>query len=175
MSSLNSEDLLRQVSFSAEVTLVPIARLQSSSCSVARSLSLLGERWTLLVIREALTGTTKFETFREHLGLTPDVLSDRLGTLVENGVMRRSEYREPGSRARYEYFLTQAGQDLHVVIGALQQWGDNNLPHPSAPTVVRRSASSGSPTHVAFVDVEGKEVPLDDVAIVDLEPSMRES
>lgn len=152
-----------------------IARLQDSSCSVARSLSILGERWTLLVIREALTGTTKFETFREHLAITPDVLSDRLGTLVENGVMRRSEYREPGSRARYEYFLTSTGEDLHVVIGALQQWGDANLPHPAAPTAVRRSASTGSPAHVAFVDTEGKELPLEDVEIVSLEPVGREA
>lgn len=154
---------------------MPIARLHSSSCSVARSLSILGERWTLLVIREALTGTTRFETFREHLGLTPDVLSDRLGTLVEHGVLRRSEYREPGSRARYEYFLTPTGQDLHVVIGALQQWGDVNLPHPAAPTVVRRSASSGSPAHVGFIDVEGNEIPLEDVEIVDCAPTARKA
>lgn len=145
-----------------------IAKLQGSSCSVARSLSVLGERWTLLVVREALTGTTRFETFREHLGLTPDVLSDRLGTLVDHGVMRRAAYQEPGRRKRYEYFLTSAGRELHVAIGALQQWGDTNLPRPEGPSVVRVSGSSSAPVHVSFVDDDGDEVPERDVAIVDV-------
>jgi len=146
-----------------------IRRLRDSSCSVARSLSLLGERWTLLVVREALTGTTRFETFREHLGLTADVLSDRLATLVEGGILRREAYQEPGRRTQYEYFLTETGRELHVVIGALQQWGDTNLPRPEGPSTLRRSELTDAPVRVAFVDPEGREVHHDRVDIIDVD------
>jgi len=146
---------------------MPIAKLRDSDCSVARSLSLLGERWTLLIVREALSGTTRFETFRENLGVTPDVLSDRLGTLVDHGVMTREVYQEPGRRARYEYFLTAMGRELHVVVGALQQWGDDHLPRSEGPSVVRQAEATASPVRVAFVDAEGNEVPQDCVVVVD--------
>jgi DNA-binding HxlR family transcriptional regulator len=148
---------------------MPISKLRDSSCSVARSLSVLGERWTLLVVREALSGTTRFETFRENLGVAADVLSDRLTTLVDCGVLRREAYQEAGRRTQFEYFLTEAGLELHVVVGALQQWGDQHLPRPEGPTVMRQSKSSATPVKVAFVDQSGREVPEDDVAIVDIE------
>lgn len=150
---------------------MPIAKMRDSTCSVARSLSLLGERWTLLVVREALSGTTRFEAFRENLGLTADVLSDRLTTLVEHGVMRREVYQEPGRRARQEYFLTDTGRDLHVVIGALQQWGDTHVPHPDGPSVVRMTQPGSAPVRVAFVDPHGQAVDQDTVVVVDAAPS----
>jgi DNA-binding HxlR family transcriptional regulator len=142
---------------------MPIAKLQGSACSVARSLSILGERWTLLILRAALEGETRFEVFREQLKLAPDVLSERLNTLVDNGVMTREPYQEPGSRVRYEYPLTAAGRELHVVIGGLQQWGDVHLPREEGPSVVRQSSKTGRPVRVAFVDERSREVPLDEV------------
>jgi DNA-binding HxlR family transcriptional regulator len=142
---------------------MPIAKLRDSVCSVSRSLSILGERWTLLILRLALEGETRFEVFREELGLAPDVLSERLNTLVEHGVMTRDTYQEPGQRNRYEYHLTDAGRELHVVIGGLQQWGDAHLPWPHGPSVVRQTRDGGTPVHVAFVDDRGQEVPLDQV------------
>jgi len=144
-----------------------IDRLRDSECSVARSLSVLGERWTLLVVREALSGSTRFDTFQENLQMTPGVLSDRLNTLVECGVLRREEYRESGQRARAEYFLTDAGRELHVVVGALQQWGDEHLPIPQGPSVVRRERDSGQRVRVAFTDPHGREVAESRVAILD--------
>ena len=146
---------------------MPISKLQDSSCSVARSLSVLGERWTLLVIREALSGTSRFETFRENLGLAPNVLGERLTTLVEHGVMRREAYQEAGKRTQYEYFLTETGRELHVVVGALQQWGDVHLPRPEGPSVARRSRVTAAPVRVAFVDDSRTEVAENDVAIVE--------
>jgi DNA-binding HxlR family transcriptional regulator len=142
---------------------MPIAKLQDSSCSCARSLSVLGERWTLLILRVALEGETRFERIREELGLTPDVLSDRLSTLVEYGVMTREAYQEPGRRTRYEYHLTPAGEELHVIIGGLQQWGDAHLPRPEGPTVVRQARETARPVRVAFVDDGGREVPPGEV------------
>jgi DNA-binding HxlR family transcriptional regulator len=132
------------------------------TCSIARSLEVLGERWTFLILREALSGTSRFADFRAALGVAPDVLSDRLATLVAAGVLEKRPYREPGSRARDSYHVTPAGSELIVVLGALQQWGDDHRPYEPGPTVVRRTAD-GRPLHVGFVDEEGKEVPLEEV------------
>lgn len=136
------------------------------SCSVARSLTVLGERWTLLILREALLGTTRFADFQANLGIGPDMLSDRLSTLVDYGVLTKQTYQEPGQRPRPEYHLTPAGRELHVLIGALQQWGDRNLPRPQGPSMVRRARRTDRPVHVAFIDDLGYEVPADDVATI---------
>src|SRR6266516_5933377 len=130
---------------------MPKAR-SNTTCSIARSLDVLGERWTFLVLREAFSGVTRFADFRAVLGVAPDVLSDRLSTLVEAGVLTRQPYREPGSRSRFSYHLTPAGRELLVVLGALQQWGDEHLPPPGGPTIVRRNRRSGRPLRVDFVD-----------------------
>lgn len=145
---------------------MPISKMQASPCSVSRSLGVLGERWTLLVIRDALEGMTRFENFRESLRIAPDVLTERLNTLVEYGVMTKDAYQEPGSRLRYEYHLTDAGRQLHTVVGALQQWGDAFLPWPDGPSVTRRKRKTDEPVHVAFVSKGGREVKLDQVEVL---------
>ena len=144
----------------------PRTDLSNLSCSIARSLEVVGARWTLLIMREALAGRTRFAEFRQALGIAPDVLSERLTTLVEYGVMTKQPYQEPGSRARFSYHLTPAGRELLVVVGALQQWGDAHVPRPEGPTVERRGRADNAPLHVAFVDPAGREVALDDVAMV---------
>ena len=135
------------------------------TCSIARSLEVLGERWTFLILREALSGTTRFADFRAALGVAPDILSDRLATLVAAGVLEKQPYREPGARVRDSYHLTPAGHELQVVLAGLQQWGDEHRPYELGPTVLRRTAD-GSPVHVAFVDDIGREVPLEDVQFI---------
>jgi DNA-binding HxlR family transcriptional regulator len=141
-------------------------RAEDEACSVARSLGVLGERWTFLIVREALFGATRFAEFRERLGVAPDVLSARLATLVEGGVMEKVPYREPGSRVREAYELTPAGRELSVVLGALQGWGDRHLPRPEGPSVLRRSREDGRPVRVAFVDEDGCEVPPEAVELI---------
>jgi len=136
------------------------------TCSIARSLGVLGERWTFLILREAFLGATKFAEFRDRLGVAPDVLSDRLSTLVEYGVMEREPYQEPGARPRFAYRLTPAGTELRVVLSALQQWGDNYLPRPEGPSVLRRIRGTGLPVHVGYVDGQGSEVAPADVAMI---------
>jgi DNA-binding HxlR family transcriptional regulator len=145
---------------------VPTSNWTESSCSIARSLGVLGERWTFLILREALTGSTRFAQFRDGLGLAPDVLTDRLNTLVEYGVMAKEPYQEPGSRSRFAYLLTPAGRELHLALASLQQWGDKYLPWPQGPTVVRRVRDTDRPVHVGFVDDEGREVPPDEVTTI---------
>jgi DNA-binding HxlR family transcriptional regulator len=135
-------------------------------CSIARSLGVLGERWTLLILRDAVSGVRRFADFRLSLGIAPDVLTERLGTLVEHGVLTREPYREPGQRVRDEYVLTPAGRELQIVLGALQQWGDDHLPRSDGPTVVRRRRDTDRPVHVGYVDDTGHEVALDEVVTV---------
>jgi DNA-binding HxlR family transcriptional regulator len=137
-----------------------------SPCSIARALDVLGQRWTLLILREALAGATRFAQFRDELGVAPDVLTERLATLTQAGVPVREPYQEPGRRTRFAYQLTPAGRELLVVLGALQQWGDEHLPWPQGPTVVRRDRPSGRPLHVGYVDDRGREVPTGDVEFV---------
>ena len=74
-----------------------MAKVPDSRCSIARTLGVLGERWTFLILREAFLGATRFAEFRDRLGIAPDVLSDRLGTLTEYGVLAREPYQDPGS------------------------------------------------------------------------------
>jgi len=143
-----------------------MAAVPESSCSIARSLGVLGERWTFLILREALLGTTRFADFRDTLGVASDVLSDRLATLVEYGVLDREQYQEPGTRPRLGYRLTEAGRELTVVLAALQQWGDEHLPRPEGPSMLRRARDSGRPVHVGFIDDRGQEVPVPGVAMI---------
>jgi DNA-binding HxlR family transcriptional regulator len=143
-----------------------MTKVPESSCSIARSLGVLGERWTFLILREAFFGSTKFAEFRDALGVAPDVLSDRLATLVEYGVMEREPYREPGARSRYAYKLTPAGRELQVVLSALQQWGDKYLPWHDGPSILRRVQGTDYPVHVGYVDDGGREVQPADVAMI---------
>jgi DNA-binding HxlR family transcriptional regulator len=144
---------------------MPDGRPQDRSSAVARSLSVVGERWALLIVREALYGVTRFETFRVNLGIAPDVLGARLATFVEHGIMTREAYRQPGRRTYSEYLLTETGRDLQLVVGALQQWGDAHMPRPEGPSVGRRSRITGERVRVGFVD-GGHEVAQDDIDVV---------
>jgi DNA-binding HxlR family transcriptional regulator len=143
-----------------------VSKVPDSSCSIARSLGVLGERWTFLILREAFGGLTRFAEFRDSLGIAPDVLADRLATLVRYGVMERATYQEPGSRSRSAYALTPAGRELNVVLAALQQWGDQHLPWPEGPSILRRVRDGDRPVHVGFVDDRGKEIAPADVAMI---------
>lgn len=94
-------------------------------CSVARSLSILGERWTLLILRNAFMAMRRFDDFQASLGVTRHVLADRLARLVEAGVLTKVPYQD--SPPRYEYRLTDMGRDLYPVLLALTAWGDKWL------------------------------------------------
>lgn len=107
----------------------------TENCPIGRALALVGERWTLLIIRDALNGVRRWEDFRQHVGLSEAVLADRLRKLVEAEVLVTRPYREAGSRERQEYRLTQKGRELLPVIIALKQWGEDHYPDPKGPVV----------------------------------------
>ncbi|MCC2274531.1 helix-turn-helix transcriptional regulator [Streptomyces sp. ET3-23] len=138
----------------------------TSGCSIERSLQVLGERWTLLILREVFAGKNKYADIREALGVAPNVLSARLKALVAAGVLETRTYQDPGCRARDAYHLTPAGRDLRLVLAAIQQWGDRHMPCPSGPYAVRRSCSTGQRVDVAFVDERGDVVQPEDVAFL---------
>src|ERR1700712_534591 len=135
-------------------------------CSIARTLEVLGERWTFLGVREALGGRTRFAEFRDSLGIASDVLSARLRTLVEAGIMESRAHREPGSRERFSYHLTPGGVELRLVLGALQQWGDEHRPSGYGPAAILKSQRDGGGARVVFVEDHDEPLPLDQVANV---------
>jgi DNA-binding HxlR family transcriptional regulator len=143
-----------------------MAKVPDATCSIERTLGVLGERWTFLILREGFLGAARFVDFRDRLGVAPDVLTDRLATLVEYGVLEREPYREPGARSRFAYRLTPAGRELQVVLAALQQWGDEYLPRPEGPSMLRRVAGTDAPVHVGYIDPDGREVPPDGFAMI---------
>lgn len=140
-----------------------MSKVPATPCAISRSLGVLGDRWTLLILRDAFEGITRFEEFRESLGIATDVLSARLSSLVEHGVMEKVEYREPGVRRRFAYVLSDAGRELFVILAALQEWGDRHLPWPEGPSLVRLEERTGKPVRISFIGSQGQEVPPEDV------------
>ncbi|MBW8766776.1 MAG: helix-turn-helix transcriptional regulator [Geodermatophilales bacterium] len=121
-----------------------------SRCSVAGTLAVVGEKWSLLVLREAFLGVRRFAEFQANLGAPKAVLSDRLATLVERGILRRVPYQAEGERQRHEYRLTQKGIDLYPTLVALMQWGDTYLSDGAAPLeLAHRDCGAG--VHLALV------------------------
>lgn len=136
------------------------------ACSIERTLEVVGERWTFLIIRELFRGVHRFADLREKLGIAPNLLSTRLKTLMSAGLVEPRSYQEPGSRTRESYHLTPAGRQLRLVLAALQQWGDENRPRPSGPSLVRTSRRTNRPVRVALLDNAGREVALEDLEFV---------
>jgi DNA-binding HxlR family transcriptional regulator len=111
------------------------------NCSVARTLELIGERWTLLILRDAFLGVTRFEQFQQRLKLAPNILTKRLRTLTDAGTLERRRYQERPER--HEYVLTDAGKELFPVLVGLMRWGDTHLAQNGPPAVARHAGCGG--------------------------------
>ena len=136
-------------------------------CGIRRALDVLGEKWTLLVLREAFYGIRRFDDFARALGCGRGVLSDRLKTLTEAEVLERKDYREPNQRARAEYRLTDKGRDLLPAILALSQWSERWSPPPEGPVARVLSRKSGRPVTVVMTsDPAVQSLAMRDVEIV---------
>jgi DNA-binding HxlR family transcriptional regulator len=114
---------------------------ENQVCSVARALEVLGDRWTLLVLRDAFRRVRRFEDFQRSLGVARNVLTDRLNRLVDEGIMRRVPYQE--RPVRFEYRLTEKGRELWPVMMTLMQWGDRHYDEPAGPPMVVRHRDCG--------------------------------
>jgi DNA-binding HxlR family transcriptional regulator len=136
-------------------------------CTIGRVLDIVGDKWSLRLLCEAaLNNVTRFTEFQAILGVAPDILGQRLNKFVDEGLLVKESYQEPGQRSRHRYTLTPAGQELRLVLAALQQWGEVHRPNADGTvlTQVGRTLSSGRPVQVAFVDDEGQVVDPGDIA-----------
>lgn len=128
----------------------------TENCTVGRTMEILGERWTVVVLREIFNGVRRFDDIARHSGIPRQVLSNRLASLVEQGVLRREPYRpEAGGRVRHEYRPTPKGFDLYAVLVAVAEWGDRYLADPEGPPVEFVHRECGARVHPVLVCEEG--------------------
>lgn len=130
----------------------------SDRCSIARTATLVGDRWTLLVLRDLSNGLRRFDQLAHHLGVARDVLTRRLAVLVDQGLVERRPYREAGQRERAEYRLTESGRDFVPVLIAYMQWGDRHLAGAEGPPVRLVHAGCDAPVRLHLRCDAGHEV-----------------
>ena len=135
---------------------------EGQNCSIARALEVVGERWTLLIVRDASVGRRRFDEFQQSLGISRNILTERLGRLVEEEILERVLYQEHPER--YEYRLTQRGRDLHLALTGLRQWGDKYL--SDRPPTVLRSKTDGRPVIAALIPKGQAHLQADEVELV---------
>jgi len=121
----------------------------SQVCSIARTLEVLGERWTLLIVRDAMLGLRRFDEFQHSLGIARNVLTDRLKLLVEAGVLERIEYQK--RPPRFEYRLTAVGLELCTPVIGLMHWGDRHRAGPDGLPRLTRHHACGGQLHAELV------------------------
>ena len=115
--------------------------LSDENCSLARALAVVGDRWTMLVLREAFLKVRRFDDFQSRLGIARRVLTERLAGLVEDGVLERMAYQQ--RPPRYEYRLTAKGLDLYPALLSLVHWGDRHYAGDTGPPVIHRHKACG--------------------------------
>src|SRR5215467_11430043 len=118
-------------------------------CPIARSLERVGEWWSILILRDAFLGSTRFEQFQKSLDIAPNMLTRRLNALVESGLLERRQYSDRPPRD--EYLLTERGRDFRPVLWALLAWGNRHFA-PEGPSVVIVDAENGRPADLVLVD-----------------------
>ena len=124
-------------------------RFSRMVCPIARSLERVGEWWSILILRDALHGLTRFDQFQKSLGIAPNMLARRLNALVEAGLLQRSRYSD--RPPRYEYVLTARGRDFRPIIVALLAWGNRHFA-PEGPSVVLVNTKTGAAVDPILVD-----------------------
>jgi DNA-binding HxlR family transcriptional regulator len=120
-----------------------------TQCPIARSLDRVGDEWSVLILRDALYGLTRFDEFQKSLGIAPNILTRRLNTLVETGMLERTQYSE--HPPRHEYRLTEAGRDFRTVVLAMLAWGNRHFAHEGLATVIV-DAETGEVADPVLVD-----------------------
>ncbi|HVV08978.1 helix-turn-helix domain-containing protein [Amycolatopsis sp.] len=121
--------------------------MTARQCSIANALGVIGERWSLLALREVLLGARRFDQIAANTGASRDILAARLRKLVDAGVLAKEQYEE--HPPRYEYVPTKAGRELSPILHALMEWGDRHVTEGPPPTVWEHSC--GEPLHARTV------------------------
>jgi DNA-binding HxlR family transcriptional regulator len=133
-------------------------------CTLAKSLDVISTRSAFLILREAFYGTTRFDDFAQRAGISEPVAATRLRELVEQGLLVREAYREPGQRTRQQYRLTEKGADLFPALAALMQWGDRWLDDQGGPLELRHRGC-GATVSVQLRCASGHHVSTDDLDV----------
>jgi DNA-binding HxlR family transcriptional regulator len=131
---------------------MPKQQFADISCSIARAVDVIGQRWTPLIVRDLFAGMTKFEDIRRDLGIASNILAVRLEELERYGVVERRQYQS--TPARYEYVLTGKGLDLYPVVATLLAWGDKWLSEPDGPPALTVHTDCGNVTTAKTVCAE---------------------
>jgi DNA-binding HxlR family transcriptional regulator len=134
---------LRDATLCAKITFVLNRDYPGQVCSIAKALEVIGERWSLLIVRDVMNGNRRFDELQKGLGIARNVLSARLQRLVEEDILERRPYQE--SPERFEYFLTEKGLDLWPALIALLAWGDRHSPEPDGPPMLIVHKECGGP------------------------------
>jgi DNA-binding HxlR family transcriptional regulator len=128
------------------------------NCPIGRAMDILGEKWTVVVLREIFNGVRRFDEMRERTNIPRQVLTNRLAMLMDEGVLRRVPYREPGARVRHEYRLTPKGFDLYPVLAAVRDWGERYLLEAEGAPLVLTHRDCGAEVHAYLRCAGGHEV-----------------
>ena len=134
------------------------------NCTLGRAMAILGERWTVVVLREVFLGIRRFDDIRRHAGIPRQVLTNRLAALVDHGILRKVPYRSDGARTRHEYRLTEMGLELQPILLAISHWGDRQLADPGGPPTVFVHRECEAPVHVEVRCTAGHALAPRDVA-----------
>jgi DNA-binding HxlR family transcriptional regulator len=127
----------------------------ATGCTIGAAVQVIGEKWTFLVLREAFNGVRRFDDMQRRTNAPRQILSNRLAHLVEEGMLRKVPYQEPGQRHRHEYRLTQKGVDLFPILAALLQWGDRYAAGEHGSQVVLTHRDCGAPVALELRCAEG--------------------
>ena len=128
------------------------------NCTIEATLRVVGEKWTFLVLREAFNGVRRFEDMQRRTRVPRQILSNRLVRLVDEGLLRKVPYREPGQRSRSEYRLTERGLDLFPLLVALLEWGNKHAASGDGPLVELRHRDCGAPVRLRLGCADGHEL-----------------
>lgn len=141
-------------------------RMNTSTCPVARALDVIGDRWSLLIVRDAFDGISRFSDFQKNLGVARNILAGRLKVLVDEGVL---EAQPAGDGSAYQqYMLTVKGQALFPLIVGLRQWGEGHLFKPNeGHSRLIEKASGQAVAHLQVQSTAGQKLAFDDVLVVD--------
>jgi DNA-binding HxlR family transcriptional regulator len=126
------------------------ALYSAENCSIARTLDLVGDKWTIPILRECFFGISRFSDFERNLGCARNLLSSRLAGLVDAELLVRSDYQEPGRRKRDEYHLSGKGRELLPVLVALMQWGDRWVADAAGPPITLKHRGCGGHLEVSL-------------------------
>jgi DNA-binding HxlR family transcriptional regulator len=154
------------MSVTFEGTLADRSTWRLDNCSIAMAMEVIGTRSSMVILREALYGTTRFDDFARRTKMTDAIVAKRLKQLTDIGLFTKQPYQQPGRRVRDEYLLTDKGKDLLPAVFALMQWGNKHLQGEDGGPLRLIERGTGEPVLIGPLTASGREVDTDGLAIV---------